>query len=190
MHEVGSKLALGMRSDPAPPHGLTHGLTDGLTHDDACNDFRSQATFCQRFHQCRRTQIPGGNIRPSRSCPSARASVRFQALAFVRASVAPPHRSASVRVFVRNAWGDAHDLALASRVVRQPSAPSVSHASRRGSQRLRARPLDRLGCAQRMDRILGGHSISGRGMKKTVVGHWSFVVRKHRPSAADYLSNY
>jgi hypothetical protein len=27
MHEVGSKFALGMRSDPAPPHGLTHGLT-------------------------------------------------------------------------------------------------------------------------------------------------------------------
>ena len=167
MHEVGSKFALGMPSDPAPPHGLTH----GLTKNDACNDFRSQTTFCQRFHQCRRTQIPGGNIHPSRSCPSAcasaRASVRFQALAFVRASVAPPHRSASVRVFVRNPWGDAHDLALAARVVRQPSAPPVSHASCRGSQWLRARPLDRLGRAQCVDRILGGHSISGRGMKNS-----------------------
>ena len=165
MHEVGSKFALGMPSDPAPPHGLNHGLTDGLTHNDACNDFRSQATFCQRFHQCRRTQIPGRNIQPGCSSARAGASCLFQALAFVRASVATPHRSASLRVFVRNAWGDAHDLALAARVVRQPSAPPVSHSSRRGSQWLRARPLDRLGRAQCVDRILGGHSISGRGVK-------------------------
>src|ERR1700686_4203573 len=122
MHEVGSKLALGMRSDPAPPHGLTH----GLTKNDACNDFRPQATLCQRFHQYRRTQIPVATIHPSHSWAGPRASFRFQALAFARASVAPPHRSASVRVFVRNAWGDAHDLALAARVVRQPSAPPIS----------------------------------------------------------------
>ena len=170
MLEVGSKFALGMRSDPAPPHGLTD--------NDACNDFQPQVTFCQRFHQCRRTQIPGRNIHPSRSCASAGASFRFQALAFVRASVAAPHRSASVRVFMRNAWGDAHDLALAARVVRQPSAPPVSHSSRRGSQRLRARPLDRLGRAQCVDRILGGYSISGRGMKKR-----SLVVRRSQTPA-------
>src|SRR6266436_4502311 len=118
MHEVGSKFALGMPSDPAPPHGLNHGLTDGLTHglteNDACNDFRSQATSCQRFHQCRRTQIPGRNIHPGYSSARAGVSCLFQALAFVRASVATPHRSASVRVSMRNAWGDAHDLALAA----------------------------------------------------------------------------
>src|ERR1700676_2964061 len=113
MHEVGSKLALGMRTDPVPPTGLTH----GLTKNDACNDFRSQATLCQRFHQCRRTQIPGGNLRPGRSCASASASFRFQTLACGGASVVAPPRSASVRVFVRNAWGDPHDLALAARVV-------------------------------------------------------------------------
>jgi hypothetical protein len=164
MHEVGSKFALGMRSDPAPPHGLTH----GLTKNDACNDFRPQATLCQRFHQYRRTQIPSRNTRRGCSCTSvsasAWASFCFQTLAFGRASVAPPHRSASVRVFVRNAWGDAHDLALAARVVRQPSAPPISHASRRGRQRLRARPLDRLGRAQCVDRVLGSHSIPGRGV--------------------------
>ena len=160
MHEVGSKFALEMPSDPAPPHGLTD--------NDACNDFQPQTTLCQRFHQCRRTPIPGGNICPGCSSARASASLRFQqALAFVRTSVAPPHRSASVRVFVRNPWGDAHDLALAARVVRQPSAPPVSHASCRGSQWLRARPLDRLGRAQCVDRILGGHSISGRGMKNS-----------------------
>jgi hypothetical protein len=178
MHEVGSKFALGMRSDPAPPHGLTH----GLTKNDACNDFRSQATLCRRLHECWRTQIPVGSVRPSRSSASARASFRFQALAFGRASVAPPHRSASVRVFVRNAWGNAHDLALAARVVRQPSAPPISHASRRSRQRFRARPLDRVGRAQCVDRVLGGHSISGRGMtnRSLVDGRWSFANNCHR----------
>lgn len=161
-----------MRPIPRRPHGLTN--------NDACHDFRSQATFCQRTHPCRGTQIPGGSIHPDRLS----SSFRCGAVAISRAFVAPPHRSAFVRFFVRDARGDAHDLALASRMVRQPSTPPVSHASLRGSQRLRAWDRHRLGRAQRMDRILGGHSISGR---IKVAGRWSLVVRKPGwPTTNDY----
>ena len=165
MHEVGSTFAPGCGSILRPSHSLTHSRTDGLTYSDACNDFRSedfrsQAALCRRIRQCRGTQIPGVQICRGQSGAIAIARYGFQAFAFGRAAVAPSHRSAFVRLLVRDARRDAHDPALASGVVRQPLAPPVSHASRRGGQRLRAWRLDRLGLAQCVDRILGGYSIS------------------------------
>ena len=153
MHSVGSEFVLGMRPRAAPtprPYGL---LT--TTRDD----FRSQTTFCERFHQCRRIQISHRNL--TASCSSG----CFCRLPFDRTSLASTHRSAFVRILMRDARRDVDDLAVAPRMVRQPSALVVSHAPRRGSQRLHPRYFDRPGRAQRVDRILGSCSIS-RGMNE------------------------
>src|SRR5208282_1121149 len=122
MHEVGSEFALGMQPIPRLSGGLTNSLTHCFTLNHACNDFGSQATFSQRARPCRGTQVHGGNVTYRGS------SSGFRCGAFGRASMAPPCRSAFIRIFVRDAWGDAHDLALASGMVRQPATASVSLA--------------------------------------------------------------
>jgi hypothetical protein len=163
-----------MQPDDAPPPD-----SHGLTHDDARNDFRSQATFCQPHNQCRGAQA---SRRPACSDDgSARARIRCPTL--VGPAVAAPRRSASVRVSVRDGRGHAHDPALASGVVRQPSPAFVSLASRPGKQRVRARRFDWFGRAQCMDRILGGDSISRRMKNRRwslVVGRWSFAITSLR----------
>jgi hypothetical protein len=135
---------------PRPPHGLTH--------NDACNEFRSQASVCRRYHRC-----------PSRIPRSG-----FAAIVFSWTHMAAPSRSASVCVFVRDARGDADDLALASGVVRQPLAPAVSRDSRHHFEWLRAGRIHGVGCAECLDRLLGSNSVSRR-MNKTVVGRRSFA---------------
>ncbi len=160
MHEVGSEFALGMQPIPRLPDGH-NGQAHGLTQNDACNDFGSQATFCQRTQRCWGTQVPGGRICSIRY----RSTSSCRALRFLSAPMASPHWSAFVRIFVRHAGGNAHDLALASGVVRQPAPPSVSDASADVRQRFRAWGCDRLGRAKCVDWFLGGHPISGRGIK-------------------------
>src|SRR5208282_2969355 len=117
MHEVGSEFALGMQPIPRLSGGLTNSLTHCSTLNHACNDFGSQATFSQRARPCRGTQVLGGNV----TLRGSSSSFCCRALAIRRASMAPPCRSAFIRIFVRDAWGDAHDLALASGMVRQPA---------------------------------------------------------------------
>ena len=100
MHEVGSEFV---------PRDAIRSRAALLTTTRA-DDFRSQAVLSQRVLESRGTQSPGANTvgRP-RPC--------FRVLGFGGTAVAPPNRSAAVRIFVRNPGSNAHDLAVASRVV-------------------------------------------------------------------------
>jgi hypothetical protein len=156
MHEVGSEFALGMRPVPRLPDGLVNGPTHRRI-DDSCNDFGPQAPFSQRARQRRRARftclVRSGSVCPGFHPPAG---------ALIRAAMAPPHRGTLVRFFMRYARGNAHDLALASGMVRQPAPRTVSRASITDRERLRSRLSHRLGSAQRVDWILGGDSISRR----------------------------
>ena len=153
MHEVGSEFAFGMRPVPRLPDGLINGSTHRRI-DDSCNDFGPEDTISQRTRQCRRV-CSKGTVRSS----IGRARFHARAHPFLCARMASPHRRSVLCFFMRNPGGNAHDLAVASGVVRQPAAHAVSRASLPGRQRLRSWIGNRTRCAQRMDRFLGGHPV-------------------------------
>ena len=126
-------------------------------HNNARDDFRPQVAPGTQFHWFAGTPAPT----PCAGTPAC-SGFGFRAAASSCAPLAPPGGSSAVRVPVRHHWSYADDPAVASRVGRQSPAPALSHTARHLCQRLRAGHLHRIGRTQCLDRVLGGHAISGR----------------------------
>src|SRR6266403_5073831 len=149
-------------------------------HDSARDDFRPQVALCTQFYWSAGTPA-------TTPCPGTPAcsGFSFPTVASRCAPLAPAGGGTALRVPVRHHWGYADDPAVAPRVGRQSSAPPLSLTPSDLRQRLHARRLHRLGCAQCLDRVLGGDSISGRWVRRRqsmVVSRWlSRATAKRSP---------